>query len=95
MLLIQVENIRRAGCIRSIRQQLGAIPGVRGVTVDPASGTIRLDTSDNSIRPEVVRRLRRMGYPEKGRLRGLRRVRAKAASLVSCAVGRMGAPRDD
>ena len=89
MLLIEVRNIRGPGCITSIRQHLGDIPGVRAVEVDPEHGTIRLDTRDESIRPEVVRRLRRMGYPEKGSLRGLRLVRAKAASLLSCAVGRM------
>jgi copper chaperone len=40
-------------CASSVREELGSIPGVTGVDVDLASGTVILD-SEQRVEPEAI-----------------------------------------
>ena len=87
---VAVENIKCGGCARSIKGAVGAIPGIAGAEVDVGTGEVRIE-GDEAARAAVVRRLREMGYPEKGSAAGLESAVAVAKSYVSCAIGKMGA----
>lgn len=45
--------------------------------------------SDEAVRPELVARLAKLGYPEVDTVEGAARLKAKAKSFVSCAIGRL------
>jgi len=83
---VQVDNIKCGGCARSISKAMGAIEGVDAVSVNVASGRVVIEGSE-AARPAVARRLRELGYPERGSESGLGAAVATAKSFVSCAVG--------
>ncbi|MFM6989798.1 MAG: heavy-metal-associated domain-containing protein [Rhodoferax sp.] len=85
---VEVENMKCGGCERSIVNGLGTIEGVSEVTIDRNLQTIHF-SGPQSLRPVVTEKLRSMGYPEKGSLRGLDAGLANAKSFVSCAIGRV------
>lgn len=82
---IQVENIKCAGCTKSITNQLQAIPNVQQVIVNKETQTISLQYVNYLNTQEVKEKLAAMGYPEKGNNNLLH----KAKSFVSCAVGKI------
>jgi copper chaperone len=88
-LTIDVENIKCGGCAGSIKKGLTEDPRVQSVEVDVAEGRVSVETGED-IRDELVARLSKLGYPEKGSVEGIKSLKAKAKSFVSCAVGRMG-----
>lgn len=85
---VEVENMKCGGCERSIFKGLGTIEGVSDVTIDRNLQTIQF-SGPESLRPIVAEKLRSMGYPEKGSVRGLDAGLANAKSFVSCAIGRV------
>ena len=80
---IYVENIRCGGCVKSIKESLGRLPGVREVEVDKEEEKL-LVSGYGLDRHVILDKLASMGYPEKGNNSLLR----KARSLVSCATGK-------
>ncbi len=88
-LIIDVENIKCGGCAGSIKKGLSEDPRVQSVEVDVAEGRVSVEAGED-IRAELVARLNKLGYPEKGSVEGMQALKAKAKSFVSCAVGRMG-----
>ena len=87
-LSIQVENIKCGGCANSIKSGLEADPRIREASVDVAQGLVFVDCGEE-LRPEVVRKLTGLGYPEVDSVAGAERLKAKAKSFVSCAIGRV------
>ncbi len=85
---IEVENIKCGGCANSIRKRLLEIDGVSEVTVDIDAGVVTVEAPETA-RAVIVATLEKMGYPERGRVAGLKAAGAKAKSFVSCAVGRL------
>ena len=85
---IDVENIKCGGCANSIRKGLIDDPRVESVEVDIEQGRVVVE-GDEQARPDLVRALAQMGYPETGSVEGMRAAAAKAKSFVSCAIGRM------
>jgi copper chaperone len=85
---IEIDNLKCGGCEKSIVKGLSAMPEVSDLVVDHAHQTVRF-TGAASDRAAVVRKLRAMGYPEKGSLAGMEAGLANVKSFVSCAVGRM------
>ncbi|MFO0809008.1 MAG: HAD-IC family P-type ATPase [Gemmataceae bacterium] len=51
------------GCARTIRDALGAVPGVSGVSVDIAGKTVRVDHGPSASREALAAVLARAGYP--------------------------------
>jgi cation transport ATPase len=81
---IEVENIKCAGCISSIRNAILKHENVEEVVIDKEHEEVIITTNEG-VREEFVELLTSLGYPEKGNNTLFR----KAKSYVSCAVGRM------
>ncbi len=86
---ISVENIKCGGCSNTITTKLNAMDAVESSDVDIENGVITI-TGDEANKVEVAELLLKLGYPETGTAEGLKAVKAKAKSFVSCAVGKMG-----
>jgi copper chaperone len=82
--LIEVENIKCSGCVKSINSSLLAIAGVKSVEVDIDKEIVAVE-GEESTKTEVISKLASMGYPERGQNNLLN----KAKSYVSCAIGKM------
>ena len=86
--IIDVENIKCGGCSNTIENKLGKLDSVTQVSVDVEQGLVTVEADDDS-RAQLVETLLASGYPEKGTAEGLKAVKAKAKSFVSCAIGKM------
>ncbi|VAW51733.1 Heavy metal transport/detoxification protein [hydrothermal vent metagenome] len=85
---IKVENIKCGGCAGTISKRVNELDSVDGCQVDVENGMVSI-TGNASARNEVAQLLLTLGYPENGTAEGLKAVKAKAKSFVSCAVGKM------
>ena len=85
---ILVENIKCGGCANSIQRGLQEDPRVKSVQVTVEEGLVEVE-ADEAVRPELVARLAKLGYPEVDTEEGAARLKAKAKSFVSCAIGRL------
>ena len=83
-LTFHVDNLKCGGCANTIRHELGELPGVGTVDVDPDAGTVLILHDGTATADEMGAVLHRLGYPERGK-GGLKE---KAVSYLSCAVGR-------
>ena len=81
---IFVENIKCAGCIKTIKDALQQVAGIDSVVVDKENESVVVAGRDLA-RDIVIAKLEAMGYPEKGNNSFLK----KARSYISCAVGKM------
>jgi copper chaperone len=86
--IIAVENIKCGGCARTIENNLNKIPNIQSVVIDVEAGTVAV-AGENLQRDELVKTLLSLGYPEKGSVSGISSFKAKATSVVSCAIGRI------
>ncbi|MEN9538997.1 MAG: hypothetical protein RLZZ126_1232 [Pseudomonadota bacterium] len=84
---ISIDNLKCGGCEATIVKGLSSLTGVDDVKVDHATQSVILD-ADESRRADVLTKLKSMGYPESGTVRGLDAGLANAKSYVSCAIGR-------
>lgn len=87
---IIVENLKCGGCSATITKRLSAMEGVGNVQVDSEAERVSFSSPPAAV--ELVREtLRGLGYPERGTASGLASVGAQLRSLVSCAIGKVGA----
>ena len=86
--IIDADNIKCGGCASSIQRGLREDPRVKSVQVTVDQGLVEVD-ADEAVRPELVARLAKLGYPEVDTVEGAARLKAKAKSFVSCAIGRL------
>jgi copper chaperone len=87
---ITVDNLKCGGCTATITSRLSAIEGVGNVQVDSEAEEVSFFSPPDAV--GLVRdTLYTLGYPERGTSSGLSGVGAKVRSLVSCAVGKVGA----
>lgn len=61
--IIEVREIECKGCAKPIDQEVGAIRGVYGVSVDVANKKIKVDHTENVTRRELILKLRKKGFP--------------------------------
>lgn len=85
---ISVENIKCGGCASTITTRLKEMDIVDNCEVDIENGIVSIDGSETS-RAQVTEKLLSLGYPESGTAEGIKAAKAKATSIVSCAIGRM------
>lgn len=85
---IEVENIRCGGCANTITKKLQEDERVQSVNVDIENQAITL-VSDEDIQTDVAKVLLGLGYPEKGSVDGIKALKGKAKSVVSCAIGKI------
>jgi len=87
----QVENIRCGGCANTITKKLREINGVKDVHVNVEDKQV-IVTSESStydnIHHILSEKLVKLGYPEVGTI-GSNNLKAKATSVVSCAIGKV------
>ena len=86
-----VENIKCGGCTNTIITKLREIDGVKDVHVnidDKQVNVITEPTKHADIRQKLAKILSKLGYPEIGTI-GADRLSTKAASYVSCALGKV------
>ena len=88
-LTFDVDNLRRSGCANIIELHFRDHPNIHAIEVDIDNGQVRFETDRPEIRYNIAHRLKKLGYPEKGSIDGIESVRAKASSLVSCAMGKI------
>ncbi len=62
--IFTVDNVKCAGCVKTIQDGLGELPGVTAVTVDIPSGEVRVEGTDLD-RARLAARLSELGYPER------------------------------
>lgn len=87
----KVENIKCGGCTNTIITKLRNIDGVKDVHVnidDKQVNVITESTTRTDIRQKLAKKLSRLGYPEIGTIDS-DRLTTKAASYVSCALGKV------
>jgi copper chaperone len=85
---IKVENIKCGGCAGTINKRLNELNAVNDCQVDIEKGIVSISAEESS-RDDVAQLLLKLGYPESGTAEGLKAVKAKAKSFVSCAVGKI------
>ena len=81
---IYVANIRCGGCMKTIKEALKKLEGVRDVDILKAEEKVTV-TGTGIHRGTLIEKLATLGYPEKGNNSLL----YKAKSLISCAAGKM------
>jgi copper chaperone CopZ len=82
----EVENIKCAGCMNSIKSALLKIADVADVSIDKEIDTIFV--TGNVDKETIIAKLNELGYPEKGN----NSLTKKAKSYLNCAIGRMSEP---
>jgi copper chaperone len=87
----QVENIRCGGCANTITKKLREINGVKDVHVNVEDKQVIVTTesaTDDEVHHILSEKLVKLGYPEVGTI-GSNNLKAKATSVVSCAIGKV------
>jgi copper chaperone len=95
----QVENIRCGGCSNTITSKLKGIEGVVDVLVKVEDKQVIVTTEESvqaipegnpqaNIKQVLIEKLTKLGYPQTGSA-GANRLKAKATSVVSCAIGKV------
>lgn len=79
-----VENMKYAGCERSIKNVIGKIPGVHAVEVYLEQAKVCI-MGIGLNRSPLREKLSSFGYPEKGKNSLLKQIK----SIISCGLGRM------
>ena len=85
---VHVQNIKCGGCEKSIIKGLTSIEGLSNIIIDRDQQLVTIN-GDESLREQLVAKLKSMGYPEQGTVSGLDAGLANAKSFVSCAIGRV------
>jgi len=86
---IEVENIRCGGCANTITKKLMALDGVSHVDIEIEEQRVTIDSDKESARSSYVATLLSLGYPEKGSVEGMKALKQKAKSVISCAIGKV------
>ena len=86
---IKVENIRCGGCANTITKKLMAQETVESVDIAIEDQTVIIEAKDGSARLSYIEILLALGYPEKGSVEGMKALKGKAKSVLSCAIGKV------
>ena len=83
-----VENIKCNGCKNTIIKEVKKQEKVRHVEVEIETGKLKIEYEGDDTIARVKSRLKRKGYPEKGK----NNLKSTVVSFASCAIGRMNGP---
>jgi len=84
--IIEVKNLKRLGCARSIKLSLLQIPGTKNILVELDKNIVTIIHSKPKILDAVRIQLKKIGYPPSSIENQLS---DKARSIVSCMWGKM------
>ncbi|MCE3227793.1 MAG: heavy metal transporter [Bacteroidetes bacterium] len=87
--IINVENLKCGGCVSSIKNGLLTIKNVNEVKIDMQQGTVEVDYQGENTLAAVKIKLKDLGYPETGTVKGFEKVTTNVKSYVSCAIGKI------
>jgi len=59
----RVQNVKCGGCVKTIRDGLGTMPGVNSVDVVQENGEVTVQ-GDALVRAQLAAKLVELGYPE-------------------------------
>jgi len=90
---IEVDNLKCGGCSATIENGLKALPQLNDVMVDVEHGTVEVEYGSTEVLEKIRRKLKSLGYPEKGTTKGMVKLAAGARSYVSCAIGKVSENR--
>jgi copper chaperone len=83
---IVIENLKCHGCANTIKKGVSNLAGISDVEINMEESSVHFQMNETvQQRENVVKKLARLGYPEKGNNNFV----SRATSYVSCAVGRM------
>lgn len=82
---IKAENIKCNGCAHTIKTALLNLKGVEKADVNIDLGSVRVETTGETTREDIVKKLHGLGYPEPGHGSGI----TTATSYISCMIGRV------
>jgi copper chaperone len=85
---LEVENIKCGGCANSITKKIESISGVTEVEIDVEKGGVGF-TCEESLFETIKETLHSIGYPVVGSVEGFDKIKTKAKSFASCAIGKM------
>ncbi len=83
---ILVANLKCSGCANTIKRNIGELPGVQTVEVDPETDTVSVAYEDSLHRDIITKKLSSLGYPEATEENGLL---MQLKSYASCMIGRI------
>ena len=86
---LELENIKCGGCANTLMKALHSYKELQDASVDPASGIVRFSHPEGFRLSGLKRKLRNLGYPVKGSVKGLEKAAATAVSFASCAIGKL------
>jgi len=92
---LELDNIKCGGCANTIVSQLKKKYAVDAVLVNHENGNVKIESSSELNRTEILDFVKSLGYPEKGTVQGLDKFTTNAKSFVSCAIGRINADQKD
>ncbi|NPD44696.1 heavy-metal-associated domain-containing protein [Lentimicrobium sp. S6] len=85
---IFVENIKCNGCKNTIIKEVKKQEKVSQVEVEIETGKITLEFEGKDTVARIKSKLKRKGYPEKGK----NNIKSTVVSYASCAIGRINGP---
>lgn len=85
---LELENVKCGGCANTLLKALHSYKEIHEATIDPATGLLRFSHPEEFRLTGLKRKLRNLGYPVKGSLKGLEKAAAAAVSYASCAIGK-------
>jgi copper chaperone len=83
---IIIANLKCTGCENTIKHKVGALDGVKEVTVDHEKDSVKVLHEGKIEREEITKMLHHLGYPEATEENGLL---LQLKSYASCIIGRM------
>jgi copper chaperone len=86
---LELENIKCGGCANTLMKALHTYKEISDASVEPGTGLVRFSHPEEFRLTGLKRKLRNLGYPVKGSVKGLEKAAATAVSYASCAIGKL------
>jgi len=83
--VIYIDNLKCAGCERSIEKKLLQDQSVQAIKINIENGSVEIVHDDMTNQKQLATLLESMGYPE----RGTSTLLQKGQSYVSCMIGKV------
>lgn len=87
---IKVDHLKCEGCATTIIREIRRIKGVSSVTVDIERQEVIVVIAEVADLKLIKKKLKKLGYPERGTTEGLEKLAINAISYASCAFGKIG-----
>jgi copper chaperone len=86
---LQLENIKCGGCANTLLKTIHSYSEISEASVNAENGEVQFSHPESFKLSGLKRKLRNLGYPVKGSVKGLEKMAASAISYASCAIGKI------